>query len=94
MRKSTWSLTLHEAINIGLDNSEIDSRHVPKRNARQDRSLEADADPERFKSELMAHLRSIEQLYWSLVSGSRATLGGGSGRPDWRKRFSSASRQN
>jgi RNA polymerase sigma factor (sigma-70 family) len=64
--QETWSLTLREAIDIGLDNAEIVrviSRTGP---ASKIAPLQGNIDLERFKSELMAHLRSIEQVYWNL----------------------------
>jgi outer membrane protein TolC len=72
-----WPLTLRDAIRIGLENSEI-IRVVPEpaRNGRAPvvansapiviARLNADASFWNFKAEVMAHLRSIEQLYWAL----------------------------
>ncbi len=63
-----WSLSLPAAIRIGLDLSEM--LRVVSRGENgttyKIAPLSADADTERFKSELMAHVRSIEQLYWNL----------------------------
>jgi RNA polymerase sigma factor (sigma-70 family) len=61
-----WSLTLHEALNIGLDNSEIVRVIARTEKTSKIAVLEGGTDPERFKSEIMAHLRSVEQLYWNL----------------------------
>ncbi|WP_406693823.1 sigma-70 family RNA polymerase sigma factor [Singulisphaera sp. Ch08] len=68
----TWNLTLREAIHIGLDHSEVihvrnrasggdtdDGYEIAPRNVGQ--------DVYRFKAETMAHIRSIEQQYWSLA---------------------------
>ncbi len=63
-----WELSLRDAIRIGLDNSEA-VRLVslggrgPVVIARADREMNA----WRFKAEVMAHVRSIEQQYWSLA---------------------------
>ncbi len=61
-----WSLTLHEALNIGLDNSEIVRVIARTEKTNKIAPLQGGTDPERFKSELMAHLRSVEQCYWNL----------------------------
>jgi RNA polymerase sigma factor (sigma-70 family) len=64
-----WSLTLPEAIRICLDNTEIvrvistGGGGTPSKIA----PTKGGTDPERFKSEVMAHVRSLEQLYWSLA---------------------------
>ena len=52
---------------MGLDNSEIVRVIARSESASKIAQMNVDADPERFKSELMAHIRSIEQLYWSLA---------------------------
>ena len=64
--QATWSLALREAIDIGLDNA--DSVRVISRTGSQTRiaPIQGAIDPERFKSETMAHVRSIEQIYWNL----------------------------
>ncbi len=68
-KQENWPLSLPEAIRIGLDNSgmvRVVSRGkngTPYKIA----PLNADADTERFKSELMAHVRSVAQQYWNLA---------------------------
>ena len=67
--RDPWLLTLREAIRIGLDNSAIvrviafGGGGTPSKIA----PLKGGTDPEQFKSEVMAHIRSIEQQYWNLV---------------------------
>ncbi len=62
-----WSLTLHEALNIGLDNSEIVRVIARTNETSKIARINPGTDPERFKSEIMAHLRSVEQQYWNLA---------------------------
>jgi RNA polymerase sigma factor (sigma-70 family) len=62
----TWSLTLQEAIRIGLDNADnvrVISFGKPSKIA----PINPDVDPLKFKAETMALIRSIEQQYWSLA---------------------------
>ncbi len=61
-----WSLTLHEALNIGLDNAEIVRVIARTEKTNKIAPRQGGTDLERFKSEIMAHLRSVEQQYWSL----------------------------
>ena len=61
------------------------------RSATASRSLPCrpDVDAQRFKAEVMAHVRSIEQQYWT--SPSRTSSSGRARRPsDWPRRSSSA----
>src|SRR5262249_17954079 len=62
---------LPEAIRIGLDNSEVLRVIALEHDAKTPRCVitpvNADADPWRFKAEVMAEVRSIEQQYWSLA---------------------------
>ncbi|WP_406698820.1 sigma-70 family RNA polymerase sigma factor [Singulisphaera sp. Ch08] len=62
-----WPLTLGEALHIGLDNSEV----IRLLGASDDRYEIIPLNPAlniyRFQSEVMAHVRSIEQQYWSLA---------------------------
>ncbi len=64
-----WKLSLPEAIQIGLDS--VDVVRVISRGqngvAARIAPVAASMDPERFKSEVMAHIRSVEQQYWNLV---------------------------
>jgi len=65
-RGETWSLTLREAIHIGLDNADdirVISFGTPSRIA----PIETDVDPQHFKADVMAKVRSIEQQYWNLA---------------------------
>jgi RNA polymerase sigma factor (sigma-70 family) len=85
-----WSLSLRDAIRIGLDNSRsvrvislgaygipvggFEPSRIKKDAARSATdascviaSLSPDADAQRFRAEVMAEVRSIEQQYWSLV---------------------------
>jgi hypothetical protein len=69
-----WELSLRDAIRIGLENAEaVRVLSVGGRGtvviARADREMNA----WRFKAEVMAHVRSIEQQYWSLAQ-QRAQL--------------------
>ncbi len=63
-----WKLSLPEAIQIGLDS--VDVVRVISRGqnevAARIAPVSGHIDPERFKSEVMAHLRSVEQQYWNL----------------------------
>jgi hypothetical protein len=69
-----WSLTLRQAIGIGLDNSKtvrlvsLAGNGTPFKVAPRN----SDVDPERFKSMAMAEVRSIEQQYWNLVRAHTA----------------------
>ncbi len=69
-------LTLPEAIQIGLENSaiirviSIGDGVAPSRIA----PLKGGADPEQFKSEVMAQIRAIEQQYWSDVFPAQAQV--------------------
>jgi outer membrane protein TolC len=68
-----YPLTLHEAIRIGLDNADF-VRVVREKPAEGDSKtgtievarVNADASTWSFKAGLMAHVRAIEQAYWSL----------------------------
>jgi RNA polymerase sigma factor (sigma-70 family) len=62
-----WSLTLHEALNLGLDNSEIVRVIARTKETSKIARINPGTDPEQFKSEIMAHLRSVEQQYWNLA---------------------------
>lgn len=62
----TWSLTLQEAIRIGLDNAEsirVISIGKPFKIA----PINSDVEPHQFKADTMALIRSIEQQYWGLA---------------------------
>ncbi|MGO9470777.1 MAG: hypothetical protein ACLQIB_43865 [Isosphaeraceae bacterium] len=67
-RGETWSLSLRDAIRIGLDNSDtlrviaFGGNGMPCTIA----PLNPGGDAQRFKAEVMAHVRSIEQQYWHL----------------------------
>ncbi len=67
-RGETWSLALREAIYIGLDNSEVvrvisvGRYETPCTIVPQNPGVNA----QRFKAEVMAQVRSIEQQYWNL----------------------------
>ena len=67
-----WSLSLREAIHIGLDNSEVIrviSLNAPGYGGDgfEIAPLTPAYDVQRVKIEVMAHVRSIEQQYWSLA---------------------------
>ncbi len=67
-----WSLSLREAVRIGLDNAETIRLISLNANAEAGDAFEiaprtSDVDAHRFKAEVMAHVRSIEQQYWSLA---------------------------
>src|SRR6185312_5304873 len=69
---SAWPLALKDAIRIGLRNSEviqvIEHGPVGTSSARVEVARRAsDIDPQRFKSEVMAQVRAIEQQYWNLA---------------------------
>ena len=63
-----WPLSLRQAIRIGLDNSQQirlvsgGDNGTPCTVA----PLKSAVDPERFKAEVMAHVRTIEYQYWNL----------------------------
>jgi Outer membrane efflux protein len=69
-----WSLTLRQAIGIGLDNSKtvrlvsFAGKGTPFKIAPLNRGIEA----ERFKCVAMAEVRSIEQQYWNLFQAHAA----------------------
>lgn len=91
--RDPWLLTLREAIRIGLDNSAIvrviafGGGGTPSKIA----PLKGGTDPEQFKSEVMAHIRSIEQQYWNLVQ--RISSFGHPSKPSGLpKRFSNTSK--
>jgi len=77
-----WSLTLREALHVGLDNAEsvrviclgvsgvIPTRCVPSfhDDGLKIARLPSSSPRPRFDSEMMAHVRSIEQTYWALSS--------------------------
>ena len=54
--------------------------------------LNADAAVWRFKAEVMAHVRSIEQQYWNLAQAARPALELPTGPSAWPRRSSTASR--
>ena len=63
-----------EAIRIGLDNADtirLISLNAPgpgyERDGFEIAPVRPDADAQRFKAEVMAHVRSVEQQYWSLA---------------------------
>jgi hypothetical protein len=64
-----WALTLPEAIRIGLENAgeirviSVGGTGTPSKIAPRIGGV----DLERFKAEVMSHLRSIEQQYWNLA---------------------------
>jgi RNA polymerase sigma factor (sigma-70 family) len=64
-----WVLSLPEAIRIGLENADevhvisVGGNGTPSKIAPRDRGV----DLERFKAEVMAHVRSIEQQYRNLA---------------------------
>jgi hypothetical protein len=64
-----WSLTLRQAIGIGLDNSKAIRliSYAGKRTPFKIAPRDGGVDPERFKSAAMAEVRSIEQQYWNLA---------------------------
>jgi len=72
----TWTLTLPEAIRIGLNNSlvvrviSLGANGTPCQIA----PLKSAVDAERFRSDVMAAVRSIEQQYW-LLGQAHAQLG-------------------
>ncbi|MFI5457679.1 MAG: sigma-70 family RNA polymerase sigma factor, partial [Isosphaerales bacterium] len=62
----TWPLTLREAIHIGLDNADgirFISIGTPSKIA----PIKTAVDPQQFKADTMARVRSIEQQYWYLA---------------------------
>lgn len=66
-----WSLTLPKAIRLGLENSDVVRLKVPEPGDDPNRvtlinNNKAYVDSYRFRSELMAHVRSVEQQYWAL----------------------------
>ena len=67
-----WALTLPEAIRIGLENADevrvisVGGNGTPSKIAPRNRGV----DVERFKAEVMAHVRSIEQQYWNLAQAN------------------------
>ncbi len=70
----TWPLSLREAIRIGLKNSKaIHVVETPKNLGRDAQFVIAatdhGVDPYRFRSEVMAHVRSVAQQYWALNQG-------------------------
>jgi RNA polymerase sigma factor (sigma-70 family) len=65
-KQESWKLSLQQAIGIGLDNSNIIRVLSRTGSASKIAPLEGGIDLERFKSEVMAHIRSIEQQYWHL----------------------------
>jgi hypothetical protein len=87
--EETWPLTLSDAIRIALDNSEIvrviaSANQCPAGGSTPTEPevapepivicrLYADAAIWRFKSEVMAQVRSVEQMYWELAQ-ARAAL--------------------
>jgi hypothetical protein len=70
--ETPWPLTLREAIRIGLDNAEgirllsSSAKGVPDEGF-VIAPMNPDVEPEPFRVEVMAHIRSIEQQYWSLA---------------------------
>ena len=73
-----WELSLREALLTSLQNSEIiqgvkpDPTKPPGEGYAITR-IKGDRELQTFRAEMMAHLRSVEQLYWSLA-GERMTL--------------------
>src|SRR6185312_13773706 len=68
----SWPLSLREAIGIGLKNSDaIRLLEVPAGEPAVDPLViappRAGTDPQRFRSEAMALIRSIEQQYWNFA---------------------------
>ena len=61
-----WPLSLREAIRLGLDHSEIVRVISAKDGILMVARLNNDATLGRFRSGVMAEVRSIEQLYWTL----------------------------
>ena len=70
----TWALSLAEAIRIGLANADeihvisVGANGTPSKIAPRNRGVEV----VRFKAEVMAHVRSIEQQYWNLAQANVA----------------------
>jgi hypothetical protein len=70
--REVWSLSLQDAIRIGLGNSNVIRMIPTTATGIPDRGYTiapraANVDIERFKAEIMAQVRSIEQQYWSLA---------------------------
>ena len=69
--RELWQMTLPEAIRIGLDNSKVLRVIALEHDAKTPHCVvapfDAEADPWKFKAEVMAQVRSIEQSYWSLA---------------------------
>ena len=68
-----WSLSLREAIHIGLDNSEV-IRVISSSTSGHGgdggfeiATLKPEFNVQHVKAEVMAHVRSIEQQYWNLA---------------------------
>jgi RNA polymerase sigma factor (sigma-70 family) len=66
--KETWPLTLRQAIWVDLDNSETMRLISAGENGWRCTvaPIKSAVDAQTFRAEVMAHLRSIEQVYWNL----------------------------
>jgi RNA polymerase sigma factor (sigma-70 family) len=63
----SWPMTLREAIHIALDGNSGRLRVISIGKPTKIAAVQADEDMHRFKSEVMAEIRSVEQQYWGLA---------------------------